>query len=116
MANFVIETDTEVSAGPTDTGEICPGNQIQVRQAQVYVTQIQVIQAQVHVTQIQLKQNPGTCNSDTGEICPSNTDTGEIGPGNTDKGEIGLGDLDICNIQVTQTQAMQALISKAQVT
>lgn len=31
MANFVIETDTEVSAGPTDTGEICPGNQIQVR-------------------------------------------------------------------------------------
>lgn len=26
MANFVIETDTEVSAGPTDTGEIGPGN------------------------------------------------------------------------------------------
>lgn len=25
MANFVIETDTEVSAGPTDTGEIGPG-------------------------------------------------------------------------------------------
>lgn len=63
MANFVIETDTEVSAGPTDTGEIGPGSTDTG------------------------ETDPGY--PDTGEIGPGNLDTGEIGPGNPDTGEIG---------------------------
>lgn len=58
MANFVIETDTEVSAGPTDTGEIGPST------------------CNSNTGEI----GPGTCKSDTGEIDPGNTNTGEIGP------------------------------------
>lgn len=60
MANFVIETDTEVSAGPTDTGEIGPST------------------CNSDTGEI----GPGICNSDTGEIGSGtcNSDTVEIEP------------------------------------